>query len=270
MDGVITGKTAKPRRVVIGGVKGIGKSTWAAGAPKPIFIQAEDGLEDIGAPRFPKSESFEDLLNRFKQLAEEKHDYRTVAVDSLDGVERLIFAEVCKDKGVENIEDIGYAKGYTFGLDYWRKFLACLDYLREVKGMNVVLIAHTKIEKFEDPEQANYDRWTLQLHKHATALVTQWADEVFFATYKVYVRTTKEGFGREKARGTGTGERVIKTTERPSHVAKNRLDMPDEIAFPKTGGWDLYARFIDEHHNGKPAAAPPVAETKPKKKAVAS
>jgi hypothetical protein len=269
MQGVIVGKTAKPRRVILCGNKGIGKSTWAAGAPMPIFIQAEDGLEDIGAARFPKSATWTDLYGRLKQLGTEDHDYRTVALDSLDGIERLIFAEVCKDAGKQNIEDIGYAKGYTFALDYWKRLMTALDYLRDERGMNVVLIAHTKVERFEDPEQASYDRWTLQLHKHATAAVTQWADEVFFATYRVYVRTTEEGFGRKKSRGAGTGERLIYTTERPSHVAKNRLDMPDEIPFPKAGGWEVYAEYIEKHHaeaaeEAKPAVTEPKTKTKRK------
>jgi hypothetical protein len=269
MEGVVVGKAAKPRRIVLGGVKGIGKSTWAAGAPKPIFVQAEDGIEDIGAARFPKCESFEELYGRYRQLGEETHDYRTSVTDSLDGVERLIFAEVCRDKEVPNIEEIGYAKGYTFALDYWKKLLACLDYLRDEKGMNVILIAHSKIEKFEDPEQANYDRWTLQLHKHATALITQWADEVFFASYRIFVNKEKTGFGKEKTRAIGTGERLLYTTERPSHVAKNRLDMPDEIDFPKKGGWEVFQKYIEAHHNGTPVestATPPTTAAKPKTK----
>lgn len=267
MDGVIVGKAAKPRRIVLYGVKGIGKSTWAAGAPNPIFIQCEEGLEDIGASRFAKAEKFQDVLDRFEQLCKDKHDYRTVAVDSLDGLQDLIFKEVCNDKGVENIEDIGYAKGYTFALDYWKQVLDCLDFLRDEKGMNTILIAHAQIVKFEDPEQANYDRWTLQLHKHATAHITQWADEVFFATYRILINKEKSGFGKEKARGIGTGERLIKTTERPSNVAKNRLDMPDEIPFPRTGGWDLYVKFIEAHHNGAPPpTAAPTAVPEPEKK----
>lgn len=256
MDGVIVGRVVKPRRCVIYGKKGIGKSTWAAGAPSPIFIQCEEGLEDIGAPRFPRSDSFQGVIDLLQRLAQEEHKFRTVAVDSLDGLQDLIFAQVCKDKGVDNIEDCGYGKGYTFALDYWRKILACLDYLRDEKSMGVVLIAHDQLVKFEDPELANYDQWTLQLNKHATAEVTKWADEVLFATYKTFVRTSKEGFGREKARGIGSGEREIKTTHRPSYVAKNRLGMPDAIEFPKQGGFDMYLQYAEKHHATEAQAKP--------------
>jgi len=269
LDGVITGKTRGPRRVVLHGVRGIGKSTWAAGAPRPIFVQCEDGIADIGADRFPKSESFDDVLKRYQELYEGKHDYQTVVTDALDGLESLIHAEVCKAEGVESIEKIGYNKGYDFALPFWRKILGCLDCLRDERGMNVILIAHSQIVKFEDPEQANYDRWTLQVHKKAAAVITQWADEVLFGTYKVFIRTTKDGFGKEKARGINNGERVIKTTERPSHVAKNRLDMPDEIDFPKKGGFALYAGYVEAHHGKGEATEIRKPEAK-KKAAVAS
>lgn len=273
---VITGKIAKPRRCVLYGPKGIGKSTWAAGAPTPIFIQAEEGLDDIGAARLPLLDSWDDeatennLLGQFSWLlgVAAERGYRTLVVDSLDGIERLIFARVAKDKNVESIEDIPYQAGYKLALEYWGKFIDCMNYLRNELGMHIVLIAHAKVEKFEDPEQATWDKWNLQLHKNAAPMICQWADEVFFANQKAFVRTTKEGFGKEKARGVGTGERVLRTEERPSHTAKNRVAMPAEIPFPKVGGWDLYAEFVRKWHEAeqKAAATPaPAAEPKPKK-----
>jgi hypothetical protein len=275
MDGVITGKTREPRRIVLHGAKGVGKSTWAAGAPKPIFVQCEDGIADIGADRFPKCLSFNDVLDRYQQLGEKEHGYKTVVTDALDGLETLIHVEVCAAEGVESIEKIGYNKGYDFALPYWKKVLACLDYLRDVRGLHIILIAHSQVTRFADPEQADYDRWVLQLNKKAAPVITQWADEVLFGIYKVFIRTTKDAFGKEKARGVGTGERIIKTTTRPSHEAKNRLNMPDEIPFPKEGGWDVYAQYIEAHHSGKPVQAPAAsasatAEPKKGRKAVAS
>jgi len=59
--------------------------------------------------------------------------------------------------------------------------------------------------------------------------VQEWCDEVLFATYRVHTRTASEGFDRKRVQAIGTGERVLRTTERPAHVAKNRLALPDEI-----------------------------------------
>jgi hypothetical protein len=170
-----------------------------------------------------------------------------VVVDSLDWLERIIWNKVCRRRNVESIEDIGYAKGYVFALTQWREFLDGLTALRTERGMMVMLIAHAKIEKFENPETDNYDRYVPRLHKLASAVVQEWCDEVLFATYKVYTKTTDEGFNRKKTKGTGTGERIIRTTERPAHVAKNRLNLPDELPLD----WTAYEQYLPNLNGGE-------------------
>ena len=107
--------------------------------------------------------------------------------------------------------------------------LAGLDALRNERGMEVILVAHAQIEKFANPETETYDRYAPRLQKLASALVQEWCDEVLFATYRVHTRTATEGFDRKRVQAIGTGERILRTTERPAHVAKNRLALPDEI-----------------------------------------
>ncbi|RMF71992.1 MAG: ATP-binding protein, partial [Acidobacteria bacterium] len=204
------------------------------------FIPTEDGLNDIDCERFPLATGYADVLGALSALYSEEHEYRTVVLDSLDWLERLIWAEVCAKRGVESIEDIGYGKGYVFALTQWRQILTGLDALRNERGMQVVLIAHAQIEKFANPETDTYDRYSPRLQKLASALVQEWCDEVLFATYRVLTKTTKEGFDRKRTQGVGTGERIIRTTERPAHVAKNRLNLPDEIPLD----YRVYAAFV--------------------------
>ncbi len=234
------GTRAAPRRVLLYGTHGIGKSTFGAMAERPIFIQTEDGLANIECDRFPLAAGYGDVLAALGELYIQEHEYRTVVIDSLDWLERLIWGEVCAKRGVESIEDIGYAKGYVFALTQWREVLAGLDALRNERGMQVVLIAHAQIEKFANPETDTYDRYSPRLQKLASALVQEWCDEVLFATYRVLTKTTKEGFDRKRTQGVGTGERIIRTTERPAHVAKNRLNLPDEIPLD----YRVYAAFV--------------------------
>ena len=240
------GKTNEPRRVLLYGTHGVGKSTWAACAAKPIFIPTEDGLGQIACDAFPLCESYAQVLEALSTLYTEQHKYKTVVIDSLDWLERLIWAEVCRKRNVESIEDIGYGKGYVFALNQWREVLEGLAALRRDKGMMVVLVAHCQINKFNDPENEPYDRYMPRLHKLVSAVVQEWCDEVLFATYKVHVKKTDEGFGRTRAQGIGTGERILRTTERPSHVAKNRLNLPDELALD----WAAYAQFLNPTKRG--------------------
>ena len=240
LEQVQTGRRPAPRRVMLYGAHGIGKSTFAAMAPRPIFLQTEDGLGEIDCDRFPLAQSFADGMQALAGLYTAEHPYRTLVADSLDWLERLIHADVCRQRSVENIEDIGYSKGYTFALTQWREFLTGLDALRNERNMTIVLIAHARIERFENPETETYDRYVPRLHKHTSAVIQAWCDEVLFATYKVHTKVTDEGFGRKKAKGIGTGERILRTAERPAHVAKNRLNLPDELPLD----WNEYARHI--------------------------
>jgi hypothetical protein len=219
-----------PRRIMLYGVHGVGKSTFGAMAERPVFITTEEGTNDIECDRFPLAAKYGDVLGALSALYSDEHDYQTVVIDSLDWLERLIWAEVCAKRQVETIEDIGYAKGYVFALTQWREVLSGLDALRAERRMQVILIAHAAIEKFANPETDTYDRYIPRLQKQASALVQEWCDEVLFATYRVHTKVSNEGFDRKRTQGIGTGERILRTTERPAHVAKNRLNLPDELS----------------------------------------
>lgn len=232
-----SGRSVRPRRVMLYGTHGVGKSSWAAQAHNAIFIPTEDGLGEIDCVKLPIMTSFDMVMQAIAELYTEKHDRQTAVIDSLDWLEQLIWAEVAKSSHVDNIEKIGYAKGYTYALTYWRKFLDGLQALRNDRGMFVVLLAHCQIVKFEDPETDNYDRYCPRLHKYASAMVQEWCDEVLFANYKTYTKATEEGFNQKSVKGVGSGERVVKTTQRPAHVAKNRLNLPDELPLL----WEAYA-----------------------------
>ena len=239
LEQVQRGKVAAPRRTLMYGVHGVGKSTFGSMAERPVFIQTEDGLGNIECERFPVAGKYADVIAALAELYTEPHEYQTVVIDSLDWLERLIWADVCQKRGVESIEDIGYGKGYVFALTNWREVLAGLDALRNERGMHVILIAHAQIEKFANPETDTYDRYSPRLQKLASALVQEWCDEVLFTTYRIHTKTTNEGFDRKRVQGIGTGERIIRTTERPAHVAKNRLGLPEE--FPLD--YRIYAAF---------------------------
>jgi len=230
-----TGRRHSPPRFLIYGTEGIGKSTTASQAPKPIFIPTEDGLDQIDCASFPLAHKLEDVESAIQALLHDKHEFESVVIDSVDWLERLIWDALCEQYGVNSIEKVdgGYAKGYTHALTPWRKVLNDLNSLRNQRGMCVILLAHAKVEKFEDPEHSAYDRYSPRLHKHATALITEWADAVLFATRKIITKTEDGGFGRDRTIAAGLGkdggERVIRTVGSPACVAKNRYGLPAEL-----------------------------------------
>ena len=229
------GKDPRPPRILIYGTESIGQSTFASMAPAPIFIQTEDGLGEIDCDKFPLANTLQDVLNPLSALLVEEHDYQTVVIDSLDWLERLVWDELCRQYHVNTIEKVdgGFSKGYTHALTPWRRILALLDRLRLERGMLVLAIAPSKVEKFDDPESTSYDRYSPRLHKHVGGLVCEWADAVLFATRKIRVQSEDAGFNRKRGIAFGLGkeggERVLRTMGSPSCVAKSRYPLPEEL-----------------------------------------
>ena len=228
LNTITTGKQMKSPIVTLYGIEGIGKSTWGACAPKPIFIDTEGGLGELECARFPQAKSFDDVVQQLKALLNEEHDYQTVCIDSADWLERLIWDRVCCDYGVRSISkaDGGYGKGYDHAVAYWRQIVALLSELQSKKNMAIILIAHAKVERFEDPQYASYDRYTPRLHKSACALICEWSDAVLFATRRMRVDATT---GKAAPVGADGGERIVCTNGSPACIAKNRFGLPSEL-----------------------------------------
>lgn len=235
-DLISTTRKNLPPRIVLHGIQKIGKSTWAAGAPNPIFLQTEDGLVAIDVPHFPVAKTLAEFFGYMDMLINEKNDYQTVVIDTIDWLERLIWKKVCEDNKVQSIEQIGYGKGYVFSMTHWDKFFAGLDLLRD-KGMAIVCLAHNEIKTFSPPDGDPFDRYVIKAHKTATAKLEEWADIILFAGYSVVVNA-------DSKKVINQTERVIHTTSRPAWKAGSRYKLPDTLplSFPalieaiKTGG----------------------------------
>jgi hypothetical protein len=233
-----TGATPRPPRLLIYGPHKIGKSTFAAQAPNPIFIQIEDGLDALDTSAFPQALDWETVVAQIGSLATEQHEFNTLVVDSLDWLERLIWAHVCTQAGHKSIEDFGYGKGYIAAVDVWKLFLEMINHLRDKRGMAVIMLAHAEIKRFDAPDKAaSYDRYQPKLHAKAGALVSEAVDVIGFANYQVSIVKEEQGFNKERAVGKGTGMRRLFFEERPSHIAGNRYRLPAEIEF----SWSAFA-----------------------------
>lgn len=233
------GKQANARRTVCYGVHGIGKSTFASEWPEPIFVPTEDGCGDLDVHSFPLCETLEQAWQAIIELGQEgAHEYKTVVLDSADWLEKLIWRSVCEKHDKKAITEFDYGKGYGFATEIFRRVLGALDACRSI-GMHVVVLAHCDIVKFTEPGLETYDRYAPKLHRDASSVLQEWADEVLFAGYKRFVR--KEELGFKRTRGIAVGDdRVLYTCETPGHLAKNRLGLPPEMPL----SFEEYSKFL--------------------------
>jgi len=224
-------------RIMLYGVEGIGKTTFASQAPNPIFICTEDGLGSLQVDHFPLAKKIDDVLEAIASLCTEDHDFHTVVLDSVDWLDNMIWQDV-EEK--HDAKDLAYGKGAMIVADRWREVLAGLNDLRNDKGMVVILLAHCQIKRFDSPEVEPYDRYQPKLQERSNAILREWVDAVLFANYKTIVRKDDVGFNKTNNRGISTGERLLYTSERPAYMAKNRYSLPESLPM----SWDAFAQAI--------------------------
>lgn len=220
--GIRSGKIGGAQRIVIYGPGGIGKSSLAALAPDPVFLDIEEGTRFLDVPRVEGVNNYADL--RACLAAGTFNGHKTIVLDSATKAEEWAVAHtiatVPHEKGykINNIESYGFGKGYQHVYDTFLLLLADLDnQIRQ--GRNVILIAHDCTADVPNPVGEDYIRYEphLQSPKSGKASirnrVIQWADYVLFVGYDVIA---------EEGKGKGVGTRTIFAVERPDHIAKSR------------------------------------------------
>jgi hypothetical protein len=246
LEAVTRGKRVEPLKVALYAPEGLGKSTFGSNAPSPIFLGTEDGTSHLDVARFPTPTSWQDILDAVQTLTEDEHDFRTLVVDTLDWMEPMVWEHVCKSSGVSGIEEVGggFGKGYNAAVDVWRLFLAALERLRKAKGMHVLLLAHSWIRTFKNPQGEDYDRFEMKLHNKAAGLIKEWCDAVLFANHETYAAKDKA----KRVRGVSTGARLIHTEHTAAYDAKNRHSLPESLPL----SWADFQEAVERHQPADP------------------
>ena len=255
------GRRIKAPFALFYGPPGVGKTSFAAGAPNPIFARVEDGLGTLDVARWPRdvedggTGTFKEL-NEFVEflgaLLADHQPYQTLVVDSISALERLIWRQVIRDDGLDpdnggTIEKVGkgYQRGYREAAHYWATLVQWWKAL-QAKGVAVILLGHADAAKFHDPMQGEYDRYSLRLHKWGSAVILEECDLVGFLLNRKALTSETGGFGQTRQRATSQ-RRMLYLADQPAAEAKCRysgvapeLEIPDSVDDP-TAGWAVFS-----------------------------
>ena len=236
-------------RYMIMGVEGVGKSTLASGANKPLWLDVEDGAGQIDVARVPFPEGhatkFSQVLEALDAVLTQEHDFKTLVIDTVDRLEALLWQHCCEnsDKYVDKkstgmtihtIEGFGYGKGYIVALSLWRELACKLDMIRRKRKMTIILIAHTHIKSFRNPEGDDFDRYIPRLNEKAGSFLKSWCDVVAFMRFD---EGSSKLMGEQRAKGYNTGRRFVYTRRRAAFDAKSRLPLDEEIEIKGADSW---------------------------------
>ncbi len=257
MTKIVTERSRGPLKILAYGPEGVGKTRFGAFSIKPIFLCAENGLSapDLrNTPAFPAPDTWSDAIDAIKFLTTAQHDHKTLVVDSLDWLHQHARAAVCKRENMSPSQYEDYGRGEKHAFELWVQLMGALAELQEKRGMHIIMLAHSAMETFQNPQGEDFVRYQLALSKKAAERWKQWPDFLLFMSQEMFTKKSKD----DKAAKGIIGDYRIFTTRSAAFDAKNRINLPTEIAYETANPWRPFADAVREIHQ---AAAPKPANS---------
>lgn len=230
-------KKASPPKMLIYSEHGLGKSSLAAAAPAPLFVNVENGLSEIDTDAMNVPGTLEDVQEQLSMVLSEDHQYKTLVIDTIDWLETRINEFVCRQGNQKSISDFGYGAGFQQAFEETVKIVKMLDKIHTDKGMCVILLSHAVIKTFQNPLGSDYDTYRLKLREKNAELYLEYATIVGFLRIPVTVVEEKQGF-TNKTKAIAPPDRVLSATPNAAYSAKNRYWITEDIPLPSpTEGW---------------------------------
>lgn len=235
LSGITKQAKTLPNRILLHALQKWGKSSFACFAPEPVFAmtRGEDGLRTLikmgqvpPTMHFPEDfTSWRELKQAVQELGQIEHPYKTFVLDTVNGAERLCFEHVCETQ-YEGKWDVfnQWGQGTKVAIAELVQFTTLMDRLRD-RGMGILLLCHSQVKPFRNPQGNDYDRWEPVLEKATWAHMDRWVDAILFGDFETFAEARKG----QKAKATGGEHRIIKTERTAAYDAGNRLGLTDEI-----------------------------------------
>jgi len=204
-----------------------------AQADSALFLATEPGLNHLEVYQQPIS-TWDELLVAAKEIAEGKHAFRTIVIDTVDNAYRMCAEYICRKHEVEHESDLEYGKGYALvNAEFHRVLnkLALLPY-------GLFLVSHSQ-EKEIETRTGKYTKVVPTLPDKARKLVLGLVDIILFCD----LEPTTSVDGKPAYR------RVLRTKPSITYEAGDRTGRLPEVL-------DLnFAAFAAAFARGAPGAA---------------
>ena len=220
-------KMPPPILTLVGGPK-IGKTTMASKFPSPVILWTERGASGLKVPKLPADGPVNDwtmLLKCVNLIREEKHDRKTLVLDTIDIAQKLAMTHVINEKYKGDAATFeAYKQGYVPLRNEFRRLLKGLGQVRDQRNMNIVVITHQTHHKGASVHGEDYKVLGGNLEKECWEMLRDWSDQIGFAAVKI--RAVKQ-----KAQDVGGNKRYLFFDDHPGRMAGCRAgyELPPEI-----------------------------------------
>lgn len=191
----------------------IGKSSMCSNAPHALFLATEPGLNALEVFQVNIT-NWEEMLQACQEIAEGKHEFKTIVLDTVDNAYRMCSEHVCKKFKVEHESDLGFGKGYALINNEFQRVLNKLAFL----PYGLILISHSH-DKDIETRTGTHTRIVPTLPEKVRKIVTGLVDMILFCDLEM--KTGEDG--------KPVWTRVMRTKPSPNYDAGDRTGKLPEV-----------------------------------------
>lgn len=191
----------------------IHNSTMCAQADSALFLATEPGLNHLEVYQQPIS-TWDELLAAAKEIADGKHAFRTIVIDTVDNAYRMCAEYICRKYEVEHESDLEYGKGYAMVNGEFHRVLNKLALL----PYGLFLVSHSQ-EKEIEARTGKYTKVVPTLPDKARKLVLGLVDIILFCDLEPTIG----------ADGKPSYRRVLRTKPSLAYEAGDRTGRLPEV-----------------------------------------
>ncbi len=236
-----------PPKIILYGRNGIGKSCFASRAPNPIFLDLDENIYELpcisNRSLGVSLKTYDDVMGFLGTLFNQDHEFKTLVIDSLSSLEKLITQKVLQDSNLTSLAGFQYGQGYLKMLPLWEQVLVKLKHLWSHKKLTIIMLAHFKEKREEHLTGISYMQYQINLYEKASELLRNWCSAVLFADDEVELTDETVEFNRKISK-ISKSTRVLHTDGGTTFLAKNTYNLPAKIAMD----WQVLFNHIQAYY----------------------